>query len=185
MENLCNQFLIAMPDMSDKTFARSVTYICEHSNDGSMGLIINTPSVMLLGEIYSQLKLSCNDNSVDRRLLTGGPVQPERGFVLHSPSTTKIWESTLAITNDVNLTTSADIMASLAEGEGPTHYLPVLGYAGWEGGQLEEEIANNEWLTVQANTQILFHASYEQRWAMAAKLLGVDLNLISNAAGHA
>lgn len=185
MENLCNQFLIAMPDMHDKTFARSVTYICEHSDDGAMGLIINTPSAMLLGEIYSQLKLSCNNSSVNRQLLTGGPVQPERGFVLHSPSTIKTWESTLVITDNVSLTTSADIMSSLAQEEGPTHYLPVLGYAGWEGGQLEQEIANNEWLTVQANTQILFHVPYEQRWAMAAELLGIDISLLSNAAGHA
>lgn len=185
MNSLRNQFLIAMPSMNDPNFSRSVTYICEHADTGSMGLVINLPLSMSLQDIYQQLNLTCNNDSTESRLLAGGPVQVERGFVLHTPCTEQQWESTLEISDEVSLTTSADIMTSLASGNGPENYLPILGYAGWDAGQLEEEIANNEWLTVEASPQILFHEPYAQRWATAARLLGIDLNLLSSTAGHA
>lgn len=182
--SLRNQFLIAMPGMSDPAFAHSVTYICEHNADGAMGLVINHPSALTLSDIFQQLSLNEDDTSAQSQVLAGGPVSPERGFILH-PNTGKQWQSTLEIGPETCLTASSDILKSLADGEGPEHYLVTLGYAGWDNDQLEQEIADNAWLTVPADPQILFHTPTEQRWAAAARHLGIDLNLISNSVGHA
>ncbi|WP_049723898.1 YqgE/AlgH family protein [Gilvimarinus polysaccharolyticus] len=182
--SLRNQFLIAMPGMSDPHFAHSVTYICEHNADGAMGLIINHPLGLALSDIFEQLELTENNPSGHAQVLAGGPVSTERGFVLH-PHTTQQWQSTAELSTEICLTTSGDILKSLAEGTGPAHYLVALGYAGWGGDQLEQEIADNAWLTVPANPQILFHTPVEQRWSAAARYLGIDLNLISSTAGHA
>ncbi len=185
MDSLRNQFLIAMPSMTDPTFARTVTYICEHSESGSMGLIINAPSSIDLGYIYEQLDITCSNDSATDCVLAGGPVQTERGFVLHTPPCGQVWQSTSRISDEIYLTSSSDIMASLASDSGPKNYLAILGYAGWDGGQLEQEIANNDWLTVEADPQVLFHEPYVERWTTAARLLGVDLNMLSNTCGHA
>ncbi|MDO3387592.1 YqgE/AlgH family protein [Gilvimarinus sp. SDUM040013] len=183
--SLRNQFLIAMPGMDDPNFAHSVTYICEHSDDGAMGLVINLPMEITLGEIYQQLELDCDDQSASYPALAGGPVGVERGFVLHPNLKTERWQSTLHISDTVALTASKDILEAMSRGQGPEHYLVALGYAGWEKGQLEQEIAENAWLTVPADEQILFHTPTEQRWSAAARDLGIDLNLISNTVGHA
>jgi|SRR5690554_554388 len=182
--SLRNQFLIAMPGMNDTSFAQSVTYICEHSADGAMGLVINHPTPLTLGDIFQQLELKQSDPSALTQVLAGGPVSTERGFVLH-PSSAQQWQSTVEVAAGISLTASSDILSSLADGQGPDDYLVTLGYAGWSGGQLEQEIAANAWLTVPADQQIIFHTPTEQRWAAAARDLGIDLNLISSTAGHA
>lgn len=183
--SLRNQFLIAMPGMADPNFAHSVTYICEHSEDGAMGLVINLPMKLTLADIYQQLNLPCEDKSANSPALAGGPISVERGFVLHPNRETERWQSTTPISPEIALTASRDILESMSRGEGPDHYLVALGYAGWAEGQLEKEIANNAWLTVPADEQILFHTPVEQRWSAAARHLGIDLNLISSTVGHA
>lgn len=181
--SLRNHFLIAMPGLNDSSFAHTVTYICEHSDKGAMGVVINTATPMQLKEIFAQMELADAAEAGDQIVMSGGPVQPERGFVLH-PSDSK-WQSTLEVSPDISLTASRDIIVALAEGRGPKQYLITLGYAGWGEGQLEEEIASNSWLTVQADKEIIFNTPFEQRWTAAAQTLGIDVNLISSTAGHA
>ncbi len=182
-EGLRNHFLIAMPGLRDPHFAHSVTYVCEHGPAGAMGLVVTNPINLSLGEIFAQMQLDDAAGLADTPVLAGGPVHPERGFVLHSSESR--WESTLTLSPDISLTASRDILVAMAEGRGPKDYLVALGYAGWEAGQLEEEMAANAWLTVPADKAILFHTPWEQRWAAAARPLGIDLNLISSTAGHA
>jgi putative transcriptional regulator len=181
--SLCNHFLIAMPSMQDSSFAHSVTYICEHSDEGAMGIVINNPMPMMLHEIYAQMDLKVSPNQGHQPVVAGGPVQQERGFVIHSSEIE--WHSTLKVSPDISLTASRDIIVALAEGQGPKEWLVALGYAGWGEGQLEAEIAANSWLTVPANKEIIFNTPFEQRWTAAAQALGIDVNLISNVAGHA
>nr|WP_051084100.1 YqgE/AlgH family protein [Gilvimarinus chinensis] len=183
--SLRNHFLIAMPGMTDPHFAHSVTYICEHSNEGAMGIVVNLPMDLTLKDIYEQLELSTNHDSAEHPALAGGPVSVERGFVLHPTNSEQSWQSTIQVSADISLTASRDILEAMAEGRGPENTLVALGYAGWETGQLEQEIIDNAWLTVPADQQILFHTPTEQRWAAAARNLGIDLNLISSVAGHA
>ena len=183
--DLKNQFLIAMPAMGDTTFSHTVTLICQQSNEmGAFGIIINRPSAVTLGDLFEQLDIDIEDPSLAIiPALTGGPVQPEQGFVLHD--THKTWESTLPITEELALTSSRDILVDIAKGAGPKHFLFALGCAGWAPGQLEKEIQENTWLTCPANDTILFDLPYKQRWQGAADTLGVDLNLLSSVAGHA
>ena len=182
---LTNQFLIAMPAMEDPNFAQTVTLVCEHSERGALGIVINRTLPMTLGEVFDQLGLDSKRSRVnDQPVLRGGPVQTERGFVLHSPSTGK-WESSLPFSDRMHLTTSRDILDALAAGEGPASAVIALGYAGWDAGQLEDEMARNAWLTVDADERVLFSTPVEQRWQAAAKLLGVDLRAVSSDAGHA
>lgn len=181
--SLRDHFLIAMPGLNDSSFAHSVTYICEHSEQGAMGVVINMATPMLLKEIFEQMALSDQSDQGEQIVMSGGPVQPERGFVLHSPDTK--WQSTLEISPEISLTASRDIIVALAEGHGPKHSLIALGYAGWGEGQLEAEIAANSWLTVPANKNIIFDTPLERRWAAAAQALGIDVNLIASTAGHA
>lgn len=181
---LTGHLLIAMPTMVDPNFVRTVTYICEHNEKGALGIVINRPLDMALGEVFEQLALQNPDPAVaSQRVLRGGPVQTERGFVLHEA--TAVWDSTLAVTGSVHLTTSQDILAAMAAGCGPKKALMALGYAGWGAGQLEMEMSANAWLTVPANSDILFDTPFEQRWHKAAQLLGIDLATISAEAGHA
>jgi putative transcriptional regulator len=181
---LNNQFLIAMPAMDDPNFAQTVTLICEHSERGALGIIINRTLPMTLGEVFEQLGLDATHSRVsDQPVLQGGPVQTERGFVLHSP--TGKWESSLPFSARMHLTTSRDILDALAAGEGPDSAVIALGYAGWDAGQLEEEMARNAWLTVPADERLVFATPVEQRWQAAARLLGVDLFTLSSDAGHA
>jgi putative transcriptional regulator len=181
--SLRDHFLIAMPGMSDPSFSHTVTYICEHSDKGAMGVVINTATPMQLKEIFAQMQLDDNASDGDQFVMAGGPVQTERGFVLHSSETE--WQTTLKVSDDISLTVSRDIIAAMAEGNGPQHFLISLGYAGWGEGQLEAEIAANSWLTVPADKNIIFHTPIEKRWAQAAQSLGIDLQLMSGAAGHA
>ena len=181
--SLRDHFLIAMPGLNESSFAHTVTYICEHSDKGAMGVVINTATPMLLKEIFSQMDLDDRSDQGDQIVMSGGPVQPERGFVLHSNDTK--WQSTLEISSAIYLTASRDIITALAAGRGPKQCLIALGYAGWGEGQLEAEIAANSWLTVAADKDIIFNTPFEERWTTAAQALGIDVNLISSTAGHA
>jgi putative transcriptional regulator len=181
---LNNQFLIAMPALEDPNFAQTVTLICEHSERGALGIVINRTLPMTLGEVFEQLGLDASQSRVnDQPVLQGGPVQTERGFVLHSP--TGKWESSLPFSERMHLTTSRDILDALAAGEGPASAVIALGYAGWDAGQLEEEMARNAWLTVPADERVVFATPVDQRWQAAARLLGIDLFTLSSDAGHA
>ncbi len=179
-----NQFLIAMPGMGDPNFQQTVTFICEHSDDGAMGIIINRPLDVMLSEIFEQLSLSGTEDVVsDQMVMHGGPVQQERGFVIHTPGGE--WDSTLDVSETVRVTTSRDILTAMAQGDGPERALVALGYAGWHAGQLEQEISANAWLNAPANDSIIFEIPVDKRWQAAADLLGVDLRTLSHDAGHA
>jgi len=181
---LTNQFLIAMPGLEDPNFFHSVTYICEHNENGAMGLVINRPLDMQLGEIFQHIDI--HEASVEARQVPvhlGGPVQQERGFVLHSPLGE--WEATLNVTDRIGVTSSLDILQAIARNAGPEQTLVALGYAGWGAGQLEQELADNAWLSGPADPDILFNKPDEERWKAAAASLGVDLDLLSGDAGHA
>lgn len=181
---LTNHFLIAMPSLADPNFSRTVTYMCEHNEDGALGIVINRPAELTLGELLDHLGIEAVDPRVgDRPVYLGGPVQRERGFVLHRPAGD--WDASLRIADDVVLTTSRDILAAIARAEGPSQYLVALGYAGWGAGQLEAEMVENSWLSGPANASVLFEREAGQRWKAAAALLGVDLGLLSSESGHA
>jgi putative transcriptional regulator len=183
-DSLTNQLLIAMPSLQDVNFAQTVTYICEHNENGAMGLIINRPTEIQVGEILEQMDMPAEESlSAGQTVLMGGPVQPERGFVLHSP--VGHWEATMQVTDSIGVTTSRDVLAAIASNEGPASAIVTLGYAGWAAGQLEQELVNNSWLTTPVTREILFDLPFEQRWEAAAALLGIDLNLLSGEAGHA
>lgn len=181
--SLKGQFLIAMPGLNDSMFSHTVTFICDHSEQGAMGLVINQPLGIDMAEVFAQLECEPAGNGADSPVYCGGPVQPERGFILHAPGTE--WESSLQVSNEVTLTASKDIIEAIAENRGPDKYLTALGYAGWSEGQLEQEISENSWLTVPADSAIIFDTPADQRWAAASKPLGIDLNLIPTTAGHA
>ncbi len=182
--NLTNHFIIAMPSLNDINFSRSVTYICEHNDDGALGVTINRPSDIRLFEIYEQLKLKDYDQqSAQQTIFIGGPVQQERGFLLHRPNGN--WDSSLKVTDNISITTSQDILQAMAKNEGPDDVLITLGYAGWAGGQLEQELAENTWLSCPATEEIIFETPAEKCWDAAAKLLGVDMQFLSSDAGHA
>lgn len=182
---LGNHFLIAVPAMHDPNFSRTVTLLCQHTEEGAMGLMLNRSSEYKLGDVLEQMQITTDDEALAAApVLIGGPVQPERGFVLHEPGT-DTWDSTFRLSEHLSLTTSRDILAAMARGEGPKRALIALGYAGWSEGQLESELQDNSWLTVAADGAILFDTPLEQRWSAAARLMGVDLNLLPDYAGHA
>ncbi|MCC7516512.1 MAG: YqgE/AlgH family protein [Pseudomonadales bacterium] len=184
--SLRHQLLIAMPGMTDERFAHSVTYICDHSKTGAMGLVINRPIDTELDDLLEQLGLSLHASRQPYPVLQGGPVQPERGFVLHRHTTGQSWSHTVPLGQGVALTASRDVLESMANGTGPDDALVILGYAGWEAGQLEREMADNAWLTAPASAEILFETPFDQRAQVAAALLGItDLNLLAARAGHA
>lgn len=181
---LSNQFLVAMPGMTDPNFSQTVTLVCEHSDQGALGIIINRPLSMTLGEVFTQLGLESSRSRVAANpVLQGGPVQTDRGFVLHSPGPR--WDSTLPVSERLHLTTSRDVLDALARGEGPAEAVVALGYAGWDAGQLEAEMAQNAWLTVPADERLLFDTPAAERWQAAGRLLGVNLLHLSSDAGHA
>ena len=182
--NLTNHFLIAMPALNDPNFFHTVTYICEHSDKGAMGIVINRPLEMQLSDIFEHMSITqTSDAHAAQPVYNGGPVEEDRGFVLHEFSTN--WDSTLKITDSLAITTSRDILEAIAEDRGPSQSLIALGYAGWGDGQLEQEMADNAWLSCPADPEILFDLPAEQRWEAAARIIGVDLNLLSSTAGHA
>ena len=183
--SLKNYFLLAMPGITDPIFAHSITYLCEHGEDGAMGIVINRPLDLCWRDIFAQLKLhECAGSDGDQPVLAGGPVQMERGFVLHRP-TPRHWDNSLMIASDIILTTSLDIISALANNEGPPGSLVALGYAGWSEGQLEQELAGNYWLTLPADQHILFDVPLHLRAHAAATKLGIDLDLMVATAGHA
>lgn len=180
-----NQLLVAMPSLNDPNFSQTVTLICEHSEKGALGIVINRPMDMRLGEVLEQLSLEARDPVVaDWPILRGGPVHPDRGFVLHRPTGHR-WDSSLDVSEHLQVTTSRDILESIARGDGPREGLMALGYAGWEAGQLEEEVLGNSWLTVPCDEDLLFRVPFEQRWSAAARLLGIDPSRLSHLSGHA
>ncbi len=182
--DLLNHFLIAMPTLADPNFSRTVTYLCAHSEEGAMGIVINRPLELNLGEMLGHLDIEVCDHRVGQmQVLQGGPVQRDRGFVLHSPPGE--WDAMLEVAEGIAVATSRDILAALAEGEGPEYSAVALGYAGWGAGQLEQELAANAWLSGPADRAIIFDLPFEERWDAAAGMLGVDLDLLSSEAGHA
>ncbi len=183
-KSLANHFLIAMPSLEDPNFSHTVTYICEHTAAGAMGIVINRPLRITFGEVLEHMQITPGAHvDVDLPVLAGGPVQGEHGFVLHSPPGQ--WNSSISISDEIAVTTSRDILMALADGKGPTRYLLTLGYAGWAAGQLEREMAENAWLSGPADAHILFDLPLEERWRAAAALIGIDLNLLSTEVGHA
>lgn len=182
--NLTNHFLIAMPGLEDPNFFHTVTYICEHSADGAMGIVINRPMDLHLSDIFEQLEIKVTSaKAAEQTVYLGGPVQSDRGFVLHDASTE--WNSTLKVNDEICVTTSLDILEAIALDRGPARTLIALGYAGWGAGQLENELAQNAWLSGPAKSDIIFTRASQERWQAAADLLGVDLNLLSSDTGHA
>ncbi len=182
--NLTGHFLIAMPSLNDSFFNQAVTYICEHDKSGSFGLIINQQTDIHLKQVIKEMKIESDARyDEDQSIFIGGPVDQGRGFILHRP--TGNWSSSLIVNDKVALTTSKDILQAIANNQGPEDCIVALGYAGWSAGQLEKEMANNTWLSCPADEQIIFNTPIEERWKAAAKLIGVDLSLMSNDAGHA
>jgi putative transcriptional regulator len=182
--NLTNHFLIAMPNMVDPYFSRTLTFICEHSDQGALGVVVNRPIEMTLGALYERLSLPLTSQILlNEPVYFGGPVQTDRGFVLHQPLGK--WQSTLSVRDAVGLTTSKDILEAAGQGGGPQRMLVTLGYSGWAAGQLENEIKQNAWLTVEAKDAIIFDTPAEERLPAAMKLLGIDFAKLSEEAGHA
>ncbi len=181
---LRDHFLLAMPSLDQGIFAHSITYICEHGESGAMGIVINQPLDLSIAEIFEHLQISSRRDFSDIPVLAGGPVQIDHGFVLHRGSP-QDWEASLRVTPEITLTTSRDILRAIAEDEGPEDHLIALGYAGWAAGQLEQELAENSWLTMPADSEIIFSTPTDQRLGAAAARLGIDMNLISGEAGHA
>ncbi len=182
--NLTNHFLIAMPTLADPNFVETVTYLCAHNEDGAMGIVINRPLELGLGEVLAQMDLASTDPDIAAQpVYHGGPVHTDRGFVLHRPA--REWNSTLKITGEVGVSTSRDILEAIAAGRGPADSLVALGYAGWGAGQLEQEMAHNAWLSGPADLAIVFETPAKRRWQLAAQLIGIDVNAISHDIGHA
>ena len=175
-----------MPGMADPYFAKSLTYVCEHNDQGALGLVVNRPIDMTLQALFERLSLTLaqrRDGLWEAPIYFGGPVQTDRGFVLHEPAGN--WQSTLKVGDAIGLTTSKDILEAVGRGEGPQKILVTLGYAGWSAGQLEHEIGQNAWLTVAARDAILFDLPAEERLPAAMELLGIDFARLADSAGHA
>ena len=182
--NLTHHFLIAMPSMADPYFAKSLTYVCEHNDQGALGVVVNRPIDMTLQALFERLSLTLKHKDLsDAPIYFGGPVQTDRGFVLHEPAGN--WQSTLRVRDAIGLTTSKDILEAVGRGEGPQKLLVTLGYAGWSAGQLEHELGQNAWLTVEAKDAIIFDLPAEERLPAAMELLGVDYARLADSAGHA
>jgi len=182
--NLTQHFLIAMPNMVDPHFSKTLTFICEHNDQGALGVVVNRPIAMNLHALLEQIGIRFDAGAVKSDPVHfGGPVQTDRGFVLHMPLGQ--WQSTLAVGPEIGLTSSKDILQAVARGEGPRQILITLGYAGWAPGQLEHELAQNAWLTVQASPDVIFELPAEERLPAAMGLLGIDYANLSEQAGHA
>ena len=182
--NLTGHFLIAMPNLADPNFFHTVTFLCEHNPAGAMGLVVNRPTDIMLADLAEQIGVEITEPDVaNTPVYQGGPVQTERGFVLHTPFGE--WDNSLEVTPEVTLTLSQDILEAIGAGVGPEKYIIALGYAGWGEGQLEEELAANAWLNGPADASIIFDTPAESRWTAAASHLGVDLGTLSSDVGHA
>lgn len=181
---LGSQMLIAMPGLADPHFVRTVTLLCQHSGDGAIGITLNRESGFTLGEVFQQLDLECaRDDVREMTVLEGGPVHRDRGFVLHTP--VEGFESSMTINDDIMVTTSRDVLAAIAAGDGPARFVVALGYAGWGDGQLENEIRENAWLSVPADSAIIFDSPLADRWSHAVERLGIDISHLHDVGGHA
>jgi putative transcriptional regulator len=182
--DLTHHFLIAMPNMVDPYFAKSLTYVCEHNDQGALGVVINRPIDLNLQTLFERINIALEPYALyDTPVYFGGPVQTDRGFVLHRP--VGDWNSTLNVRGSIGLTTSKDILEAVGKGGGPASMLVSLGYSGWAAGQLEHELGQNAWLTVEAREQIIFDLPAEEKLPAAMQLLGVDFASLSEEAGHA
>ncbi len=180
---LNNQFIIAMPSLLDPIFHHTVTFLCQHTKEGALGIVINRSADMKLGAIFKQMDIRASSPEVaDITVYAGGPVQQERGFVVHTSG--REWDMTIPVSEDISLTTSRDVIEAIAVGEGPEKYLIALGYAGWSEGQLEKEILSNSWLNTPSAKQILFDTPINQRWNAAADQIGININRLTTPAGH-
>ena len=183
-DNLINQYLLATPSIKDPLFASSMVYLCDHSKDGSMGMVVNHLAEQRLGDILEQLDIHCFTQSIlDLPVFIGGPVNLQQGFVLHSPASK--WEKTIQVGPDTSLTSSKDILEAIANDEGPEQFLVLLGFSGWSAGQLEQELQNNSWLTPQSSENITFNENIDNKWQMAFDTLGFNLDKLSPTTGNA
>lgn len=183
ISSLRGQFIVAMPNLKDPTFSKAVIYLCEHTEEGAMGLVINQPLDLSLYEMLKNITTEPVLTLQDAPVYHGGPVQPDRGFVLHT--SLGQWNASIQLDEKLSLTTSRDVLEAIAAGTGPEHYLITLGYAGWGAHQLEKEIADNAWLCVPASHMLLFELPWNTRWRTAASLIGVEMDLLSTEVGHA
>lgn len=182
--SLTNQLLIALPSLADPNFLRSVALICQHDGDGAMGVVVNRPSEYTLGDVFEQMGIDTEDATLrEQAVLAGGPVHPERGFVLHDGG--REWDSSLVIGHGLYVTTSRDVLEAIASGNGPQRATVALGCAGWGAGQLEYELTENSWLTVPADAELLFDTPLDARWQAAAGRIGVDMTRMADYSGHA
>ncbi len=179
--DLTGRILLATPTLTDPHFADSVVLLCHHDEDGSMGLLINRPQHITVSAVLDDMKLG--KDAMDAPTFEGGPVEPFRGFVLHDGW--HIYDSTLCVTPEIHLTTSRDVLEELAKGGGPEHFMLLLGYAGWDAGQLDEEISRNDWLIVPSSSHIIFHTPIENRWTLGARAVGITKAQLSDQIGHA
>ncbi len=180
---LNNQFIVAMPGLVDPNFFHTVTFLCQHNDEGALGIVINRPIQMKLGEIFMQMNIPVTSFSAsEMTVFAGGPVQQEHGFVLHTKEGK--WDVSMPISDTVSLTTSRDIIEAIALDEGPKHYLVALGYSGWSEGQLEQEILANTWLNTPFNKSVLFDTPIDKRWREAAEQIGININQLTTQAGH-
>jgi putative transcriptional regulator len=181
---LANQFIIAMPNLTNPIFFHTVAYLCQHNEEGALGIVINRSTDMKLGEIFKQMDIKVTASaSADAPIFAGGPVHKERGFVVHTFCGND-WQSTMAVSETISLTTSRDVLEAIALGEGPEQYLVALGYAGWSAGQLEKEIMENAWLNTPCGKQVLFDEPVNLRWSAAANQIGIDIKQLTAPAGH-
>lgn len=185
ISSLSNHLLIAMPSLADPNFQRTVIYVCEHQKEGAVGLIINRPLEYPMRIVFEQLNIASTavGEQSEKPLLFGGPIQPERGFVMHREPTQ--WRSSLSLLDDVTVTTSNDIIRAIADNKGPKNPLVMLGYTGWEEHQLELEVKNNIWLVCPYNAELLYDVPFDKRWERAGTLIGVDMHRLSSVTGHA
>lgn len=184
ISSLVNHFLIAMPGLDDSYFERSLIYICEHNEKGAMGLVLNIPLELDLYQLLSQMKLENASYSLaGQPVLSGGPVHTDRGFVLHTPM--ERFNASITVSEDIMMTTSLDILSTLGTSAEPKQYVIALGYAGWDAGQLEDELKENSWLTVPASTDIIFDIPAEHKWEAATQMLGFDIWQMAPQVGHA
>lgn len=182
--SLVDKCLIATPAIKDPIFASSLVYMCEHSEHGSMGLVVNHETTQSLEDIFDQLDIECHDEDIKSRpVFIGGPVQLEQGFVLHSSA--EGWQNSVEVSEGIHLTSSLDILQAIARGKGPQDYLVMLGFSGWASGQLESELQQNSWLTSTCSADLLFHQKSEDKWQIAFDSLGFDINMLSPVSGNA
>ena len=182
--SLVNECLLATASIKDPLFASSLVYLCEHNEQGSMGLVVNHLTTQQLSDIFIQLDIKCTDDEINRKpVYIGGPVQLEQGFVLHN--TSGEWQKSIEIAPGIQLTSSRDVLQAIAENKGPQDYLVILGFSSWSSGQLESELQQNAWLTSASSAELLFHQNPDAKWQMAFDTLGFDINMLSPVTGHA